>query len=327
MFNRHRKLCMESLEARQMMAGDALAPGNVYAHVADGHLFIGTYDTNLDQRIAIGRLDNGKIRVIGLDFTNPSLVNGQRYQDFNVTGDLNVNLYGGNDRVEIGGTYWDRQHLEAPSFDNVHISLGGASNRSDLDYLQIHKIETRGSMDIYTGSHDDSILIGNARIGNGFGAETLRIDTGAGADQMSVGSTLVKGMFYIVAGASTQIDRDVVSVHDTTVWYELTMATGGGDDSFFLEGVHVGGGNGIVIDTGAGDDEGSLEYVTAQSNLQIGMGSGSDHLELDHVDAYYLKLGGGDGEDALWKTSVTAKYSISQSGWEWINGRTYFSKY
>ena len=86
---KHQFQC-ESLEGREMMAGD------VTAFVSGGHLYVQELASEVGQgqAVAISQLSDGRLRVKGLaspDDGALSLVNGQAYQDFRVTGDLKVN--------------------------------------------------------------------------------------------------------------------------------------------------------------------------------------------------------------------------------------------
>lgn len=51
------------------------------------------------------------------------------------------------------------------------------------------------------------------------------------------------------------------------------------------------------------------------------MGEGNDNLTLGHVNAYQLKVDGGNGVDSLRKLSPLAVDYLFQTGWEYINGR------
>src|SRR5438309_1284781 len=99
MSNRHRKLRMEQMEARQMMAGD------VTAMVQNGNLFLNEAmgQAGLDNSVQISQIDNNKIRVEG-GLTGDGLmskVNGAAFQDFDVTGGLFVKFGAGNDTVNF----------------------------------------------------------------------------------------------------------------------------------------------------------------------------------------------------------------------------------
>lgn len=109
---------MEMLENRQMMAGDvaaAVVNGNLYISEALGQ-------TGLDNGVRVYQVSPGIVRVMGAENNgdgSTSLVNGQQFQDFAVSGDLNVNLGAGHDRLHLG---FDGG-ASAPNFNNVSINM------------------------------------------------------------------------------------------------------------------------------------------------------------------------------------------------------------
>src|SRR6188472_3066862 len=84
MVNRFRKLNMEQMESREMMAGD------ISAYVQNGNLYINEAKNSIgkDQGVLVTQLANGNIRLQGQDATNsgltPSKINGAKYADFNI---------------------------------------------------------------------------------------------------------------------------------------------------------------------------------------------------------------------------------------------------
>src|SRR5450432_4159673 len=116
MINRHRKLRMEQMEAREMMAGD------IAANVTNGNLNLNEAagQAGRDNSVLISQIAPGRIRVTGLGSTTDgtkSLINGAAFQDFNVSGNLSVNFGGGNDLVNFDAA-------APPSFQDVTLNLG-----------------------------------------------------------------------------------------------------------------------------------------------------------------------------------------------------------
>src|SRR5450631_4005881 len=103
---RQRKLRIEHMEAREMMAGDVMANvtnGTLYLTEAAGH-------SGGDNSVLISQIAPGVIRVAGNPTTTDGSVSkvfngmyhnkvGAAYQDFNVSGGLNVKFGGGSDLV------------------------------------------------------------------------------------------------------------------------------------------------------------------------------------------------------------------------------------
>ncbi|MBW8886060.1 MAG: hypothetical protein JF612_15080 [Planctomycetia bacterium] len=171
--SRHKptKLRVESLESRQMMAGDVTASllgGNLYLTEAAGQ-------AGQENSVIISQLPGGQIRVAGnAQITNGNVsshVNGHAYQDFTVPGSLFVNFGGGNDRV-----IFDADPASAPHFVNVNINVAAPEplvsarlatpvkntiyNSPDADQVFIWNAVTTGNMTINTGRDHDWVSMG-----------------------------------------------------------------------------------------------------------------------------------------------------------------------
>ena len=145
MSNRFRKLNMEKMEDRQMMAGD------ITASVVNGNLFLNEADgqAGLDNSVVISQIAPGQIRVTGNTFADgtTSHINGAASQDFTVTGSLSVNFGGGSDLVMFN-------NLAPPSFQNVNLNMGAPTsqplNTPDVDNVMIFGGKIRGSLTVNT---------------------------------------------------------------------------------------------------------------------------------------------------------------------------------
>jgi hypothetical protein len=254
-----------------MMAGDLAAyvlNGNLYINEAAGQ-------TGLDNGVRVSQLANGMIRVEGAeanDGTNDkSLVNGMAYQDFMVPGDLVAKLGAGNDRLHLG---YDGG-VGSPSFNNITINMAapepvltqrmltsaklGTSifNAPDDDQLMGWGFNSRGVTNINTGAGGDWVFIGRANIGDGWGVDKLTVNSGAGADNVTMKGTTVLGGVYITTYANaSENDAD-------TVWFDSTF-----DGNFNLVPTYITG------------------------NSEIYMGGGADGFYIsDPLDPYYLSVG------------------------------------
>src|SRR5215213_3384867 len=176
MLNRHRKLRMEQMEAREMMAGD------VAGYVSNNTLYL--YESygqaGRDNSVIISQLAPGTVRVRGgvtADGTM-SKINGAAYTDFQVTGGLNIAFAGGNDHVNlgpssaIGGGGNSGLILRAPSFHDVTLNLGAPTTNTtrtltstvaltppDKDYVSINRATIPGWLTINTGLDDDKVYV------------------------------------------------------------------------------------------------------------------------------------------------------------------------
>ena len=321
---------MEALENRQMMAGD------VAASVVNGNLYINeTMGQNgLDNGVRIYQVSPGVVRVAGAEANNldgsSSLVNGQQFQDFMITGDLIVNLGAGNDRLHLG---FDGAN-SMPRFNNVNINMaapepvvaknvqaglkggvGGIFNPPDDDQLMGWGFYANGNVTVNTGVGNDWVFIGNSYIGDGLGADNLTINTGAGSDTASIKGTTLLGNLRIQTYANVnENDADMVwmdsafdssfNLRPTYVTGETAIYTGGGadflmlgdsNDSYFTDIGFMTNGN-FQAYLGAGDD--TVDISAAKfgngpnhwSNLLLYTGAGADDVTVD-FDSSLIAVG------------------------------------
>jgi hypothetical protein len=319
MLKRRNALRYESLERREMMAGD------VTAFVSNGDLFLeeATGHVGGDTGVFVSQLPDGKLRIAGNwapDGTQ-SLVNGQTHQDFTVTGSLFVNFGSGQDIVTfLGGP-------DTPTFDEVHIDVGAvtATGTADDDVVMIWGAVTRGTMEIETGAGDDWVYITDAGIGDPMHPADLIIRTGSGVDGVDVEAlrSVVYGKLEIQTFASLkESEADRVHVSDATMTSDLIVRTGGGNDDIWLNIANAY--DDIEIDAGAGHDDVKLEYVNALDDLMARMGDGFDELELNNVSAVDASFLGEAGHDDIRKTGKNTFNSKVETGWEYVNGRLKF---
>jgi hypothetical protein len=322
MTNRQRKFRMEKLEARELMAGDVAASVN-----ASGDLILNEAvgQAGLDNAVWVSRLADGRIRVDGNfapDGTR-SLVNGQNFQEFAVTGKLIVTFGGGNDLVVLDG-------INKPAFQEVHIDVGSATSAADEDDVMIWGAVSRGNTTINTGAGNDWVYVTGAAIGTATNAGNLTINTGAGADGVDVESlgTFLRGSIDIQTYASlNETDADRVNVEDVSLADDLRIRLGGGDDDLRLN--IVAAFDDIDIDAGAGNDKAKLEHVTAIDDLMARMGDGTDRFEIYYSTAADLVASGGGGMGdmiftrdlfgSMWR-QTNSFGTKSLSDWEWIDG-------
>jgi hypothetical protein len=320
---------MEQLETRQMMAGDVAAyvqNGNLHVNEAFGHY-------GLDNGVRIYQVSPGVVRVEGAANNGDgltSLVNGQLFQDFAVSGDLNVILGGGHDRLHLG---FDGG-ASAPVFNNMNVNMaapplviaqsvysrggiGSILNGPDDDQVFGWGFVAQGAVTINTGIGDDWVVIANSFIGDGWGTDKLTINTGAGADAASVKGTTVLGNLFVQTFANAaESDADVV-------WLDSSL-----DASFNTRATYVTGNTEVY--TGEGDDFLMIGDSTDDYFLGLGfMSLGSVHLSTaggaDTVDVSAAKFGDanhwsnltiytGAGNDDV---TVNFKSSLIEVGEPW----------
>jgi hypothetical protein len=285
-----------------------------------------TGQAGLDNSVWVSKLADGRIRVTGNfapDGTR-SLVNGQNYQDFTVTGKLNVNFGGGNDLVAFDSG------AATPVFTEVNIDVGSATSAADEDDVMIWGAVSRGNVTINTGAGNDWVYVTGAAIGTPTSVGNLVINTGAGEDGVDVESlgSFLHGSIDIQTYASlSETDFDRVQVYDVAMANDLRVRTGGGNDDLLFNVVSAY--DDIDIDTGAGNDKAKFDHVNALDDLMARMGDGTDRLEFWHSTAADLIADGGAGSgDAIWtrdpfafpRLNTNSFGTKTLTNWEWVDG-------
>jgi hypothetical protein len=299
-----RKLRMEQMEGRQMMAGD------VFAYLQNGSLYVNEAQgqAGRDNGITISQMENGIVRIQGHDPLNtttgtPSKVNGAAYVDLQLpssdlgTGrNLYVNLGGSEDQIVFqngtGGV---------PTFQNVSLSVGGVVKKgtSENDRIIVNSLAVHGSLTVDTGAGDDWVFLSSTTIGDGWGADLATINTGAGADTVTVkNGTQIHGLLDIQTYyALSETDADTV-YFDTEAMGDgaILIRTGGGADNFmitnpsssavFFSGLTVYGN--LTVDLGAGNDVAYVRGLKTTGNFQLLMGAGADNVTIDNRVIYQL---------------------------------------
>jgi hypothetical protein len=322
MNNRHRKLRMEQMEAREMMAGDVTASvvnGNLILNEAAGH--IGENNQVLISQIST-QVGKDRIRVTGLPIGSGkgSLINGKTSQDFVVTGDLTVNFGGGDDLVNFDAS-------AAPNFRDVTLNMGAPplgvtadptarTASSDKDSVMLWDEHIRGSLTVNTGIDDDWVFVANGSIGN-----NITVNTGAGVDEVDVKflTGQLAGAIDIQTFVSGEKDLDAVVLDQVTALGNISIRTGDGGDDIELH--QVTSFKKLSLDAGAGDDTVKLDYVIAVDNFMASLGDGNDVITVNDL---YLPTGmgtidGGAGSDKL-TMSGAFPTGVVKTHVEWING-------
>ena len=298
MSKRFSRFHMERLEDRQMMAGD------VAAYVQNGHLYISeaTGQAGLDNSVRVSQLANGQIRVFGnstLSDGTTSQVNGAAFQDFTVTGGLTVNFGGGQDLI-----VFDAGAGAVPTFGSISLHMGqaNASGDADKDNIIAWALASRGGMSVTTGGSNDWVFLGGAQIGDGVGVDNLVVNTGAGADTVTIknGTHIRGGLDVQTYNSLSQMDADTVYFDtDAAVDLDINVRMGGGDDVFFItsdtgqpplfDGLRTGGS--VFVDTGAGADTLFIRAAhigdgIGEDNLVLHTGAGADVVTYDATGYY-----------------------------------------
>jgi hypothetical protein len=330
MSNRQRKLNMEQMEAREMMAGD------IAASVSGGTLFLNeaSGQGGLDNSVIVSQIAPGRIRVTGNYTTTDSTlskVNGAAFQDFNVSGGLTVKFGGGSDLVVF-------DQLAPPTFTNVNVDLaappivatqkamaktiggvGTVFNAPDKDNLIMWGANITGNLTVNTGADNDWVFIANTPIGG-----NVSINTGAGADTAEIKNSpsIIGGSVDIQLYSSlAEKDADCAWLENVSAYGNINVRAGDGADLLHLNGVTSY--KDFNLDAGAGDDKVELNYICAVDNFFANLGDGNDNATVNDLYVIHGKtqIDAGNGSDSLTKTGAFPTSQVTQSGFEWINGR------
>ena len=317
-----------------MMAGDVTARVDNF-----GNLYVNEASTNVGQGsdIQLSLAQDGRIRVEGV-YPGNSLVNGQRFQEFDVTRNVYVILGGGNDHVDVYDLGFD-ESVTGPHRE-VHISVDSwTGSTPDDDHVHVYGVTMKGLMEIETGAGKDTVTVERTTIAGSRGAsDGLNIETGAGQDIVRVAMwSNLDGLYVQTYDLAAETDADEVYIQDTAITgtgETLKVRLGGGDDKFNLAYVDVYNNNDIDINAGDGNDTGTFDNVDASDEVWLQMGMGSDNLDLQFSTARYLYAFGGNtgsGVDTLttrgrWVVNTNTFGASLFDGWEWTNGARALSR-
>jgi hypothetical protein len=282
-FRSSRRLSLESLEGRQMMAG------NVLVSVTGGDLVI-TGDTQSNFITIVPVMEQGE-PVPGRFFIAPqnsTRINNQTTGQFvqGVTDDLIISMDSGNDRVILGNST-EFDNFVVP--DDLTINMGAGN-----DAVLINRISVTDDLTVNTAAGADGIFVqadvgqlGNVDSGN----NDLNIDSGSGNDFVQIDITDVRGKLTVSTGlAATDLGADDVEMTFVDVDGDAEIRTGGGNDVVNL--FNLVSGDDMTLDTGAGRDTANLT-LCAMDELFAQMGTGRDVLEIDTCLGRRATLRGG----------------------------------
>ncbi len=310
MLNRHRKLRMEQMEARQMMAGD------VMARVVDGNLILDEAigQAGRDNSVMISQVAPGTVRVAGGTLADGTMskINGAASQDFTVPGNLVVRLGGGNDSFSCSG-------VAPPTFNDVNIDVAataGFINSPDKDNVHLSYATIKGSVTVNTGADNDQVgMVGSSIAGN------VSINTGAGADNVYLQNLTgtVGGAVDIQTFSSlAEKDADNVSLISDNVFGNINVRTGDGSDFFLI--YNVTSHRDFNLDAGAGGDSLQLINVAALDNFFANLGDGNDNFSASNLFVNGVtKIDGGTGYDQLGTKDAFPTHAV-KTNFESING-------
>jgi hypothetical protein len=278
-----RRLGLESLESRQLLAG------NVFVTVDGGDLIV-TGDARANEIQILQALQNGEpipgqYVITGLNNTTINNQPADRFTD--VTDDFIIKLNGGNDILAMGnGTTAD---FVIP--DDLEIDTAEGN-----DVLRLDRIDVGDDATINTGNGADSLSMA-LRVGflpRDNGDNSLFINTGARSDNVLLRNTFVRADLSINTGPDQY--ADTVDMLMMNIGDDTTLNTGGGDDTVRMSDVGVN--DDFILLTGAGSDRVTMNRCEVDEFF-ADLGAGRDRLELRDTFGRRATLNGGADGDGL----------------------------
>jgi hypothetical protein len=278
-----RRLCVESMESRQLLAG------NVFASVVAGDLVL-TGD-NAANGVEVRQLGAGVYRVIGLNYAGAQTniwqggVAANSHIVFGVNDDFHIALNGGDDYLLMTAAGLPAgARMQVP--DQLLLRTGDGNDRAILSSVQI-----RDDASIDLGNGNDYLYMYNGFVGGSpiSPDNDLNVYGSAGNDFANIYSTFVRDDLFMNMG----LGDDRVSLTSMSIADDAWIYTVDGNDLVTLNRVTVR--DSLTIDTGDGKDAVYLSFVRSDE-LYTSMGNGDgDYLRVDNTHANTAKFDGGPG--------------------------------
>ena len=302
---RKRRLTLDVLESRRLLAGDVTA---AYDDVTDTLTITG--DANANGVEIVAGPNPGEYLVQGTDVSGVTKVVGDTFihdpisavvidlmagsdefsfagadaaNQLEITGSVTITDPSGNNEFEIINTRVTGDVTVTGGTDEDSLQIGGSTIIGDTAF-------TGGTGQSTVIIEDGSILDGDLQVTNGgaddgvfvYGAEidgNFVVNNGDGNNTVVLGlneSPVVGGEIEITQGA----DNDTVIIHETEVLNTVTIQGGDGNNQVIIEGSNFGistTGTILDIDNGVGRDILSIsEDTTIADNINIRNGAPAD---------------------------------------------------
>ncbi len=248
-----RQLDMQRLEKRELLAGDVyfgLSSGDARDVIIRGD--------NLANQIEVSSPAVGQVRVRGL---NGTTVNGQSgFVTRTISDDLDIQMLGGNDRVDINGL-----RVIGQFHSDVSINMGSGSDNLSIINGTGNAPDVRRNLVINLGSGHDDMFLQNLDVGNNLS---------------------------VVGGA----DNDDMSLLAVDVANELSMRGDAGRDDLLLRSVTA---EDMFLFGGWDKDEVEIRDSDADDQMFVDLGAHDDVLRLFGNDAARPDFRGGSGSDHM----------------------------
>lgn len=311
MFSTNRALRIESLEQKQMLAGDVLV------NVVNGVLTLEGDELGNQVVVSSGE-EPGSFVVRGLDGTqiidgdaepaSEIVVEGVRHglranlgegddvlrvTDAVIRGNVAIHTGEGNDRVVIGALPVEMEALLAADEETDDETTDTASVRLGRNLL------------IHTGEGDDTVVVADT-VGRG----SLVVETGVGDDTVRLGRAAETEPMDEETAAVSSEESDFAA--DVTFAHGVHVGLGAGDDTLLVHNLRAGG---LHANGGAGADTMRIEDVRSHAIiLWGGLGDEADIVSVGDVVTRLLFAHLGGGDDTLTLKGVKAQLALLHGG-------------
>lgn len=280
-----RKLGLETLERRELLAGDVTAAvqGQMLVITGDDQAngVVLTYDAAAKTYQVRGSEAGGSPTTInGLDTSQPG----------NVPSFANVK--------------------------NIYVGLGGGDDHLQVGSAEAVDFVVAKWLSIEMGDGDDQVVLGQA--GNGAGGAPplairvqvgtgLKVDLGEGNDQLELAHARIGQRLQIFAGEGddqvrfptefTPTGQSTTHLFPVQVRDNIFISLGSGDDALTMRNVSTR--RNLMIQDGAGTAEITLHNVQASKRIDIHTAGGADEVSLAWVRAKQLAMNTNSGADEV----------------------------
>jgi hypothetical protein len=324
--NRSKRLTVESLENRCLLAG------NVSASLSGSDLNITGDD--LGNTISVESIGAGQVQVRGFGTS----INGSpdAIKTFNVSGSINIHMNDGADLVRVTNLviHDDLVADLGPGANELLLGQSTAGDNTRFASTPSGPLYVQNDVTVVGNTAADRVFQSNLHVGGvgtldlGSGDDTVQLERpsgstanveyaglfqvlpGAGNDSVSITGLVVDDNMVVTDGsgiANVSINSmdvhgnltittanlaDTIGIQNTNVRNTLTVVSQGGYDSLTLSAIA----DNLTVNAGGGNDEVHVSSANI-GVLRAFMGTGTDHLDLlsdttDQIFAY-----GSDGND------------------------------
>ena len=253
------RLRLESLESRQMMAGDVSAFAISRILYVNGDV--------LSNGVALVNDGNGNINVVGLaQGGEATTINDGASQVFTKIKDVVITMNKGDDAIVVSDLFINGNLYIQGAKDNDVVALGQFDDTDSLiddavDSL-LGALTVKKSVIIDTSDGDDTVLARDTTVtksivvSTGVGNDTVRFDSqdNPGDPTYVPGLTAIKGVTI-----STATGNDAVLLDRVTTEKALTISTSNDNDDVTISRVSA---KSLNAPLGSGDDDISVEDTT-----------------------------------------------------------------